>query len=76
MPAMHVRNVPERVIAGLRERAERHGHSMQQELLAILESAAAEPTSGERPRPIELITVHTDGSPGWRREEIYGEQGR
>jgi plasmid stability protein len=76
MPAIHVRNVPEHVAAAIRERAERHGHSMQQELLEILEAAATQPARGEKPPPIELVTVRTAGTSSWRREEIYGDEGR
>lgn len=76
MPAVHVRNVPEAVLAALRERAERHGRSMQQELLAILEQAATEPARAPAPEPIRLVKVRTPGRSGFRREEIYGDEGR
>jgi len=65
------------VAAALRERASRHGHSLQQELLSILESAAAEPASSTTaPPPIRLKTVRTGGTSTWSREEIYGDEGR
>jgi plasmid stability protein len=76
MVAFNVRNVPEPVAAALRERAGRHGHSLQQELLLILESAAAEPMSGTATPPIRLTTVRTAGTSTWSREEIYGDEGR
>lgn len=78
MGALHVRNVPESVIAALRERAARRGHSMQQELLRILETAAAaaEEDELEELPPIQLVTVETDGRSTWRREDIYGDEGR
>jgi len=58
-------------------RASRHGHSLQQELLSILESAAAEPASSTTaPPPIRLKTVRTGGTSTWSREEIYGDEGR
>jgi plasmid stability protein len=77
MVALNVRNVPEPVAAALRERASKHGHSMQQELLLILEAAAAEPVSATAvPSPIQLKTVRTVGSSSWSREEIYGDAGR
>ena len=76
MGAIHIRNVPERVATALRERAERHGRSMQQELLSILETAAAEePDPGEVP-PIRLRMVRTAQTSAWSREEIYGDEGR
>jgi len=77
MVAFNIRNVPEPVAAVLRERASRHGHSLQQELLMILESAAAEPLpSAEAPPLIRLTTVRTTGTSTWSREEIYGDEGR
>jgi plasmid stability protein len=76
MPAIHVRNVPERTIAALRERAMRHGRSMQQEVLEILQAAATEVGHAEQLVPIDLVTVTTSGTSTWRREEIYGDEGR
>jgi plasmid stability protein len=77
MVAFNIRNVPEPVAAALRERASQHGRSLQQELLVILESAAAEPLPpAEAPPPIHLTTVRTSGSSTWSREEIYGDEGR
>lgn len=76
MAAIHVRNVPESVVAALRERALRHGQSMQQEIRQILEQAAAgQPPPGVI-EPVRLHTVRTDGTSTWRREEMYGDAGR
>jgi plasmid stability protein len=72
MVAFNVRDVPGPVAAALRERARRHGRSLQQELLAILESAADEPVSA----PGSLTTVDSGRSSAWSREDIYGEDGR
>jgi plasmid stability protein len=76
MAALHIRDVPEPVVASLRERANRHGHSMQQELRQILEAAASEPLPAEAAPPVHLVTVRTSGRSSWRREEIYGDEGR
>jgi plasmid stability protein len=76
MAALHIRDVPEPVVAALRERADRRGHSMQQELRQILETAASEPVPAEQPFPVRLVTVRTSGRSSWRREEIYGDEGR
>jgi plasmid stability protein len=75
MGALHVRNVPETLLAALRERAARRGHSMQQEVLQILEAAAGEPLAEEPVSPIRLIKVTTGGRSTWRREEIYSDEG-
>jgi plasmid stability protein len=77
MVAFNVRDVPGPIAAALRERAKKHGRSLQQELLAILESAAAEPASrSENLPPLQLTTVNTGGSSAWSREDIYGDDGR
>jgi len=76
MAAIHVRNVPDTVLAGLRERAGRHGRSMQQELLAVLAAAATEREPIQAVDPVALKTVNVGGSSGWGREEIYGDTGR
>jgi len=77
MVAFNVRNVPGSVASALRERASRHGHSLQQELLQILEAAAAEPvTDVVPPPPVSLHTVRTQGTSTWPRESIYDEDGR
>ena len=59
----------------LRERAKRHGRSLEQELRAILDTAENGPEPAPLP-PIRLATVRTRGSSSWSREEIYGDEGR
>jgi antitoxin (DNA-binding transcriptional repressor) of toxin-antitoxin stability system len=59
----------------LRERAKRHGRSLEQELRAILEAAENVPGQA-RLSPIRLTTVRTAGGSTWSREEIYGDEGR
>lgn len=73
MTAIHVRNVPATVVAALRERAERHGQSMQQEIRQVLERAAAERPGPQETEPLRLTTVRTATTSTWRREEIYGD---
>ncbi|WP_166350843.1 FitA-like ribbon-helix-helix domain-containing protein [Phytoactinopolyspora limicola] len=51
MAAIHIRDVSDSTLAALRERAARHGHSMQHEIRRILDAAAREPVEGERPEP-------------------------
>lgn len=59
----------------LRERAKRHGRSLEQEFRAILDLAEndIEPAPLS---PIQLATVRTAGSSSWSRGEIYGNEGR
>jgi plasmid stability protein len=65
----------EGLVRVLRERAERHGRSLEQELRAILDAAENGPGPAALP-PIRLATVRTAGSSTWSREEIYGDEGR
>jgi len=76
MTAIHVRNLPESVVTALRERAARHGQSMQQEIRQILEVAAKASPPREPPEPVRLTTVRTAVTSTWDREEIYGDTGR
>ena len=76
MVAFNIRNVPGPIATALRERARRHGRSLQQELLSILVSAAAEPVPGSTLPPLQLTTVNSQGSSTWSREDIYGDDGR
>jgi antitoxin (DNA-binding transcriptional repressor) of toxin-antitoxin stability system len=63
------------LITTLRERARRHGLSLEQELSALLAAAEAEPADAALP-PITLTTVRGTGTSTWSREEIYGDEGR
>jgi len=72
MPNLSIKNVPEEVLARLRERARKHHRSLQGELLAILEEATtpSRPTVrelGERMRRLGLRTG--DDSTAWIRED-------
>ena len=65
----------EGLVRVLRERARRHGRSLEQELRAILDVAQNAPGPAQLP-PIRLTTVRTAGGLTWSREEIYGDEGR
>lgn len=55
----------------LRERAARHGRSMQKELLDVLDRAAAEPLPRRRRGPLNITTVNTGHAEPWDRADIY-----
>ena len=55
-----VRNLDDKVIAALKAKAELHGHSLEQELRAIL-SAAAKPNAEERLALADRIRAMTPG---------------
>lgn len=76
MTALHVRDVPESVVAALRERAARHGQSMQAEIRQILAAAAHETHPSEVPAPVRLATVRAAVRSTWSREDVYADTGR
>jgi PHD/YefM family antitoxin component YafN of YafNO toxin-antitoxin module len=61
------------LVAALRERARRHGRSLQQEVDSLLAEADESPASLP---PIHLKTARTTASSRWSRAEIYGDEGR
>jgi plasmid stability protein len=76
MPAVQIRDVSPEVIAALKRRAARHERSLEGELRYILAAIARE----EPPPPplpaIELKLAQVSPPTTWRREEIYGDDGR
>jgi plasmid stability protein len=72
MPNLSIKNVPERLLTKLRERAVRHHRSVQGELMALL-SAAVESPGGSTPSlpTNEATTARRSGSR--RIEEIAAE---
>ena len=50
MPSVLIRNVDDALVCALKERAARHGRSLQQELHAIVDAALAEDVRRERQR--------------------------
>lgn len=76
MPAIHVRDVPEEVLAALKRRAARNDRSLQGELRQVLAKAALEETAGPAFPPLVLEMSSAAGDSTWRREDIYGDDGR
>jgi len=76
MKAIHIRDVEPAVLASLKRLASSHHRSLQGELHVILEQAARLAPEEKEPPTLSLITVKTGRKGAWRREEIYGEQGR
>jgi plasmid stability protein len=76
MPAVQIRDVSPEVIAALKRRAARHERSLEGELRYILAVIAREePPSSPLP-PVELKLSQASPPTTWRREEIYGDDGR
>jgi plasmid stability protein len=78
MKSLHIRNLDEEVLNGLKQRASRHRRSLQKEVEVLLEDAARmSPPEENTKAELELNTVST-GEKGntWSREAIYGDDGR
>jgi plasmid stability protein len=76
MPAVQIRDVSPEVIAALKRRAARHERSLEGELRYILAVIAREEPPPSPLRPMELKFSQASPSTDWRREEIYGDDGR
>ena len=76
MSAIHIRNVPEDVVAALKRRAAAHDRSLQQELVHILRDVARDAPPAEPVPAVELKTSTAAGTGSWRREEIYADHER
>jgi plasmid stability protein len=61
MPTLSIKNVPDTVLAKLRERALEHHRSIQGELMALL-CAAVEPAAGAASAPAEPATIRRSGT--------------
>ena len=76
MPGIHVRDLTEETMRALKRRARAHHRSVQGEVREILaEAARAAPPEGGY-GPIRLHHVDVGGGRSWKREDIYGDEGR
>lgn len=77
MPALHIRNVDDAVIAALKARAVRNRRSLQGEVRKLLEAAAADRPSRRRgKRRLQLRVVSVGRVPSYSRAVIYGDGDR
>ena len=76
MPAVQIRDVSPDVIAALKRRAARHERSLEGELRYILAVVAREEPPPSPLPPVELKLSQASPPTTWRREEIYGDDGR
>ena len=76
MPAIHVRDLDDAVIAALKARAAAHRRSLQGEVRTILEDAvAASSRSTHRgPRKLRLHIVRVGRPARYSREAIYRDE--
>ncbi|RKX33592.1 MAG: hypothetical protein DRP71_09865 [Verrucomicrobia bacterium] len=78
MKSLHIRDLHEDTLSGLKRRAVRHRRSLQKEVKLLLEEAAQMlPDDAAPEADLKLHIVHSGNqSSSWRREAIYGDDGR
>jgi plasmid stability protein len=77
MPALHIRNLDDAVIAALKARAARNRRSLQGEVRKLLEAATAErPSRGRGGRRLSLRVVSVGRVPSYSRAVIYEDGDR
>lgn len=76
MRAVQVHDVPDEVLEALERRAASHQRSLEGELLVILVEAASEATDEAELPPLRLHMAKGPTQGQWRREDIYGDDGR
>lgn len=78
MKSLHIRNLDDEILTGLKQRAARHRRSLQKEIEVLLEDAARmSPPEEKAGADLALNTVSTgEKRNNWNRETIYGDDGR
>jgi len=81
MKSLHIRDLDEATLDGLKKRAARHRRSLQKEVQWLLEQAALmapnAPLENETPK-LSLHTIRSEGQSTnrWDRASIYQDDGR
>lgn len=80
MKSLHIRNLDDATLEGLKRRAQRHRRSLQKEVEVLLGDAArmvAPDVSADSRRTLRLTMVSTGHTRNdWTRESIYADDGR
>jgi plasmid stability protein len=76
MPAVQIREISPEVIAALKRRAARNERSLEGELRHILSMVAREEPPPPPLAPLHLKLSQASPPTSWRRDEIYGDDGR
>lgn len=76
MTAIRIRDVAPDTVDALKRLARSNHRSLQGELRTILQRAARMAPPEQGAAKLNLVTVRVGGSASWRREEIYGAEGR
>jgi plasmid stability protein len=76
MKSVHIRDLKEETLLGLKRRAARHRRSLQKEMQVLLEEAASMvPPDGKEDFVLNIVSTGKDESK-WSRDEIYSDDGR
>ncbi len=79
MKSIHIRQINEETLEGLKRRARKHRRSLQKEIETLLEDAARMLPEQEQETSI-TASLHIVGSgrtrSDWSREEMYADDGR
>ena len=76
MKSILIRDIDPEILIALKRLARMHNRSLQGELHEIVKRAARfAPETGDSD-DLEIVTVKTEGGSSWRREDIYGNEGR
>lgn len=76
MKSVHIRDLKEETLLGLKRRAARHRRSLQKEMQVLLEEAASMvPPDGKEDFVLNIVSTGKDESK-WSRDEIYLDDGR
>jgi len=73
MKSIHIRDIDQKTLRGIKLLAKLHHRSMQGELKAILSEAAKRLPADLEEDELDLVKVETGGSGRWRREDIYND---
>jgi plasmid stability protein len=76
MPDIQIRDLPHEVITALERRTIRRGRSLEGEIRELLVKLAQEEPPAPPLPPIELKLSQASPETAWRRDEIYGDDGR
>ena len=81
MKSLHIRDLDEATLDGLKKRAARHRRSLQKEVQWLLEQAALMIPDIQEENEAPKLSLHTIQSNGqktnrWDRESIYQDNGR
>jgi plasmid stability protein len=80
MKSIHIRNLSNATLSGLKRRAALHRRSLQKEVESVLHDAATMLPSDEATVPNAKLRLHSVASgrtdSEWNRESIYSDDGR